>query len=86
MIPSRYFEPAYDAIPLSSSTAYDAIALHGRPVSLKVVGTGGSLVCVTASGQSRTLTVADNEEIPLLVNSISASTNVDLRLYVWGRR
>lgn len=79
-----YVEPAYDAVDVAATTAHDAIALYGKPVTVKARG-DGDLVVTTAKGESRTLAVTDGEEIPLLINAIDATSAVPVRVYVWGR-
>lgn len=81
----RYIEPAYDVVDLSASTALDALATYGRPVTVRA-REDGDLVGVTAQGIARTIAVVADEEIPVLWRSIAVTNAVALRVYIWGRR
>lgn len=78
----RFLRPAKDAVDVAASTATDFVATYGQAVTAKARG-DGNLVCVTAAGESRTLAVVDGEELPLLLNSVTAANAVPLRIYIW---
>lgn len=82
VIQPRFLRPAVDAVDVAASTAVDFVTVYGRAVTARALS-DGNLVCVTAAGESRTLAVAEGEELPLLLNSVAASNTVPLRIYIW---
>lgn len=80
----QYDHPAYDAVPVAATTAYDILAQHGRACTI-VARAAGNLVATTKAGTERTLACLEGEHIPVEFTAVSASSAIAIWVLPWGR-